>query len=206
MFVFSFLFAASRLYISFYSRLSYILYCIILAPFIILMFAILSKVLFNIFSDCLAFSVASSMNYLLSQLTSGVMFNIWTVMEPGGLIYLVQGQQWPKFLAVAHSQSWFPVMMSHLSAHMQTASLINHSFSSTKSLNTQVPNYRPSHFWEAFMRYWEAGHRLDEPSWWVRNQIQITDKAFGVCNGCMTLTCMIKHKLWLWWDHVDTES
>lgn len=96
--VFSLLFGASRLYISFYSRLSYILYCVILAPFIILMFAILSKVLFNVFSDCLALSMANSMNYLLSQLTSRVMLNIWTAVEPGGLIYLVQGQQCPNSL------------------------------------------------------------------------------------------------------------
>lgn len=56
-------------------------------------------VLFNIFSDCLALSVASSMNYLLSHLTSGVMLNIWTAMEPGGLIYLVQGQRCPNSLS-----------------------------------------------------------------------------------------------------------
>lgn len=64
----------------------------------------------------------------------------------------------------------------------------NNSFSSPEALDRHAPNCRPAHFWEAFTRKSVAGHRSDEPSWWVRDQPQVIDEAFNVCNGYMVLT------------------
>ena len=97
---FSLLIAVSRLYISVMGRPCYVLHCIILELLIILMFAISTKVLFNLSFDSLAFFMVSSMNIYFpsSYLQWAVTLNIWIATEPGDPVYLVQGQQCPKSL------------------------------------------------------------------------------------------------------------
>lgn len=79
-------------------------YCVILAPLTILMFAISSKVLFNLLSDSLSFSVASSVNYFLSQLISGVSCDAKYLNCDGARRTHLPGARpaVPKFLVMAH--------------------------------------------------------------------------------------------------------